>query len=99
MFSFFKKKAPAAAPAAEPERAAADASTALPSTSPTVSAPTAMERPRGKLDWLNADVGELFFGKKPESPPDMPPVPIDPPIQASAPSAGEPGKETGDRSG
>ena len=30
-------------------------------------APAAAERPRTALEWLNADVGELLFGKKPEA--------------------------------
>jgi fused signal recognition particle receptor len=69
MFSFFKKKPPpVAAPAPSAGRAAEAAS-------PSAAEPTALpaetggERPRGKLDWLNADVGELFFGKKPAAPP------------------------------
>jgi len=61
MFSFFKKK-PAPAPSSDrpgdaPSPPAAEAASAAPA-----------ERQRGKLDWLNADVGELFFGKKPAAP-------------------------------
>ena len=49
MFSFFRKKpAPEAAAGTPPE--------ALPVA--------ATERPRTAMEWLNADVGELFFGKK-----------------------------------
>ena len=48
MFSFFRKKPPAAETPASAETA----------------------RPRTAMEWLNADVGELFFGKKPaEAPP------------------------------
>jgi fused signal recognition particle receptor len=50
-----------------PDRAAdAPSHSAAEPTAPT-------ERQRGKLDWLNADVGELFFGKKPVEPPATPP--------------------------
>jgi fused signal recognition particle receptor len=35
-------------------------------TTSDASADSGVERPRGALDWLNADVGELFFGKKNE---------------------------------
>jgi fused signal recognition particle receptor len=60
MFSFFRKKPmPVEAPAAPPEQprvAGSDAAGTVP--------PPAPERPRGALDWLQADVGELFFGKK-----------------------------------
>ena len=54
MFSFFRKK-PAEAAGAEPAR--------------TAQTPAPAERPRTAMDWLQADVGELFFGKKPESEP------------------------------
>jgi fused signal recognition particle receptor len=56
MFSFFRKK-PADAPEAAP-RAAPPSAEAAP-------APSAGGRPRTALEWLNADVGELLFGKKP----------------------------------
>ncbi len=86
MFSFFKKKPPpVAAPAPSAGRAAeaASPSAAEPTASP---AELTGERARGKLDWLNADVGELFFGKKPAAPPPdaaplatpVPPAPIAP---------------------
>ena len=58
MFSFFKKKQ---APAPSPDRAAGPPSASV--AEPTLPAPP--EPQRGKLDWLNADVGELFFGRKP----------------------------------
>jgi fused signal recognition particle receptor len=62
MFSFFRKKpiesesaeTPAALPAGRKE-AASETSSAAPATG----------RPRTAAEWLNADVGELFFGKKP----------------------------------
>ena len=64
MFRFFRSKpspaAEAPAPSVEPT---AD-------SNPTSSADSAGEReskPRTALEWLNADVGELFFGKKPAS--------------------------------
>jgi len=76
MFSFFKKKP---APAPSPDRAA-DAPSA-----PAVEAatPTATERERGKLDWLNADVGELFFGKKAAAP--APGAAVPAPVEQSPP--------------
>jgi len=82
MFSFFKKK-PASAPVAD---RAADA------PSPAAAEPAAStERQRGKLDWLNADVGELFFGKKAAAPApgaaaETPVEPVPPPLPASTPS-------------
>ena len=72
MFSFFKKKQ---APAPSPERPAeaSSASTAEPAS------PAPSEPRRGKLDWLNADVGELFFGKKPVPPAPSAPAVVTPP--------------------
>jgi fused signal recognition particle receptor len=68
MFSFFRKSPPpAAAPA--PERPATSAGEAA-STGP---GDAAAQRPRSAREWLNADVGELFFGKKPVEPPATPP--------------------------
>ena len=55
MFSFFKKKPPAPGPANADAGALGDVDIAA----------TPRERPRGALDWLNADVGELLFGKRP----------------------------------
>src|SRR5215472_212 len=55
MFSFFKKKPPAPGPANADAGAPGDVDTSA----------TPRERPRGALDWLNADVGELLFGKRP----------------------------------
>jgi len=98
MFSFFKKKP---APSRDGAGAASSPSVAdapLPSPTPT-------ERQRGKLDWLNADVGELFFGKK--SPPageptqpaaEPPPVAVEPmaptpmtaPVRSTVPAAPTP---------
>ncbi len=51
MFSFFKKK---------------PAPSAVVTTVPEAGSGAGAGRPRGALDWLNADVGELFFGKKPQ---------------------------------
>src|SRR6188768_4054436 len=84
MFSFFKKKQ---APALSPDRAAESP----PASAADPALPASSERQRGKLDWLNADVGELFFGKKPASPvPNAPAVtttPQSPPEAASLPPA------------
>ncbi len=79
MFSFFKKKAPAPAPTAAPERASEATPTVAPAQAPA-------EPARGKLDWLSADVGELFFGKKPASPAAAAPAPVllSPPSMAPA---------------
>ena len=35
-------------------------------------------KPRTAMEWLNADVGELFFGKKPEVEPEVPDEPDEP---------------------
>ena len=80
MFSFFKKKPPAApspAPAAEVDK---------------VQPPATSTRPRTAMEWLNADVGELFFGKKPapapapSAPPEAAPAPDIAPVGTPAPS-------------
>ena len=81
MFSFFRKKPPAA----------------------ETPAPAETARPRTAMEWLNADVGELFFGKKPAeapapvSPPPEPPEapaqeppPQEPPSQVSPPQVSPP---------
>ena len=64
MFSFFRKKPPAA----------------------ETSAPTETTRPRTAMEWLNADVGELLFSKKPAeaSPPPSAPEPT-PPVSSPQP--------------
>jgi fused signal recognition particle receptor len=69
MFSFFRKSPPPAA-APEPQRASAAAA----ETASTGSGDAVAPRPRGARDWLNADVGELLFGKKPVAPAPVPPV-------------------------
>ena len=56
MFSFFRKK-----PADAPDTA----TRAAPTSAEPASAPSGGGRPRSALEWLNADVGELLFGKKP----------------------------------
>ncbi len=87
MFSFFRKK-PAAGAAG-----AADA--ALPAV--TANAPEAgtVERPRTAMEWLNTDVGELFFGKKPAA--EMPPVEALPTAAvATAVATQAPGSERAD---
>ena len=62
MFSFFRKKPPAAeASVAAPETG----TVATPAPGGAVPAETTGERQRSALEWLNTDIGELFFGKKP----------------------------------
>ncbi len=56
MFSFFRKK-----PADPPDAVMRTA----PTSAEPASAPSGGGRPRSALEWLNADVGELLFGKKP----------------------------------
>jgi fused signal recognition particle receptor len=66
MFSFFKKKPPPGAlvpTPAETSEMDSGASSAV-STSGTA-APSDSDHQHAALGWLNADVGELFFGKKP----------------------------------
>jgi fused signal recognition particle receptor len=64
MFSFFRKKPAAAQAPAAPD----DATSAL--SGDAAPAHAEGERPRTALEWLNTDIGELFFGKKPaEGPP------------------------------
>ena len=75
MFSFFKKKPPAAlaadpatAPTVEPGTAADDR--------PTVAdAASASPRPRTALEWLNTDIGELFSRREPRPAPAAPAEP------------------------
>jgi fused signal recognition particle receptor len=88
MFSFFRKSPPpAAAPAPGAPAAATDASAA------TASGDAAAQRPRSARDWLNADVGELFFGKKPAEPAPVSSVAaatvVASPATAAAPAAAE----------
>ena len=85
MFSFFKKKQ---APAPTPDRAAE-----APSSSVAELAPP--DRQRGKLDWLNADVGELFFGKKPAPPAPSPPAAAPTPQSAPESASVAPAVSTG----
>ncbi|MEO8525666.1 MAG: signal recognition particle-docking protein FtsY [Caldimonas sp.] len=62
MFSFFRKKSTAdAAPAAAPEAQVG----AMPLPAQATPSGTVGDRPRTALEWLNTDIGELFFGKKP----------------------------------
>ena len=64
MFSFFRKKPVAGESPEAPAEARAvekDGKAETPSLAP------ASGRPRTAVEWLNADVGELFFGKKPAS--------------------------------
>ena len=53
MFSFFKKKSPPAGGTPAPRDAPASSE-----------GDAGADRPKGARHWLNADVGELFFGKK-----------------------------------
>ncbi|MGZ5183932.1 MAG: signal recognition particle-docking protein FtsY [Caldimonas sp.] len=62
MFSFFRKKPPAAeVPGAWPDASPS----AGPAAGATAPVEAVAERPRSALEWLNTDIGELFFGKKP----------------------------------
>ncbi|HSC62244.1 MAG TPA: signal recognition particle-docking protein FtsY [Caldimonas sp.] len=82
MFSFFKKK-PTATPSPSPSSdRGGDAPS--PSAADPVG-PAQGERQRGKLDWLNADVGELFFGKRAATP--VPTAPAPPPAEQPRPTA------------
>jgi len=85
MFSFFKKK-----PVPAPSRDGAGAASSPSAADAPLPSPTPTERQRGKLDWLNADVGELFFGKKspPASEPTQPAA--EPPPPAVEPLAQTP---------
>ena len=78
MFTFFRKK-PADAPKGV-TREAPKAEDSAPM------APTG-GRPRTALEWLNADVGELLFGKKPTDASAPPESPAEPTLATSAPAA------------
>jgi len=84
MFSFFRKSPPPATPP-EPERPPA----ASGETASTAAGDAAAQRPRSARDWLQADVGELLFGKKPAAA--VPTAPIAPghapPASATTPAA------------
>jgi fused signal recognition particle receptor len=102
MFSFFRKSPPpAAAPA--PERPASGGGEAAPTGTGDAAG---AQRPRSARDWLNADVGELFFGKKSVEPPTTPPATPDASAAAVAPAqgaadvvSGEPTSSSADRAG
>ncbi len=106
MFSFFRKSPPpAAAPA--PERPASGGGEAAPTGTGDAAG---AQPPRSARDWLNADVGELFFGKKPVEPPATPPATPDASAAAAAVAvaraqgaadvvSGEPTSSGADRSG
>ena len=100
MFSFFKKKPPSGAPAATPATVVSTAADAA------GVAATPGERPRGALDWLNADVGELLFGKRPDeavAPADTTSATATSPIETAPPSPpaaiAVDGEPEGERSG
>jgi len=63
-----------------------------PPPAPETPASTETTRPRTAMEWLNADVGELFFGKKPAeaptkgSPPSAPPAPSLEDVARAAPA-------------
>ena len=62
MFSFFRKKPPAPeAPLAAPQAGRV----ATPAAGDAAAAQTTGERQRSALEWLNTDIGELFFARKP----------------------------------
>jgi len=94
MFSFFKKKPPSAAPAAAPGQTTEPSSASGDNTLADPSQARGGERPRGALGWLNSDVGELFFGKKPaEAPATDAPAAAAPAAPASAPTPASPSLE------
>jgi fused signal recognition particle receptor len=83
MFSFFKKKPPAAQTPAGAAEADVESAPASSGQAPAISS----TRPRTALEWLNADVGELFFGKKPvEAPAVSPPATVPPAPAGVAPA-------------
>ena len=90
MFSFFRKK-----PSDAPEGATGEVPTEQGAPSPY-----ATGRPRTALEWLNADVGELLFGKKPaDATPTAAPVDERPePTPLPTPSAEPTEVRTEDRS-
>ena len=93
MFSFFRKSPPpAAAPAPGAPAAATDES-----GSPAAG-DAAAQRPRSARDWLNADVGELFFGKKPAEPAPVSSVEVAPVAAVASPTTAEPASDA-DRAG
>jgi len=77
MFSFFRKKPPPAdtpaTPSAEP--------------GPAPGSEQVSSRPRTAMEWLNADVGELLFGKKPAAAPAPVPAPEPAPEPEPAPAS------------
>jgi len=81
MFSFFRKSSPpAAAPAPE------GAATPAVEGASTAAGDGAVPRSRSARDWLHADVGELFFGKKPAATAPMPPAAPTAPASAVPPT-------------
>jgi fused signal recognition particle receptor len=93
MFSFFKKKS--SSDATTPSAATASAGSADAAASNSSSAAPGDERPRSTLGWLNADVGELLFGKRAAEEAATPSVAAPP---AAASSAAE-GEADGERAG
>jgi fused signal recognition particle receptor len=94
MFSFFKKKPSAGAPAPTSEAPApVNSGAGAPADAGTV----AGERERGAFGWLNADVGELLFGKKAADVVEPQPSPASP-SAAPASSAAE-SESAGERAG
>jgi fused signal recognition particle receptor len=89
MFSFFKKKPPGG-----PSASAPDAPQATNAGAPEDAGTAAGERERGAFGWLNADVGELLFGKKPADVVE----PATPPPTVTASSAAD-GESGGERAG
>ncbi|HEX4233185.1 MAG TPA: signal recognition particle-docking protein FtsY [Caldimonas sp.] len=66
MFSFFKKKPSSGATVPTPAATSAmDSGPGSAASATGSAAPPDSDRQRGALGWLNADVGELFFGKRP----------------------------------
>ena len=87
MFSFFRKSSP---PAAAPAPEAAPAAPVDEGAS-TGAGDGGAPRSRGVRNWLHADVGELFFGKKPAAaPPPAAPTPPASPVPATTVAAPAP---------
>ncbi len=98
MFRFFRPKPPAAASSAPAADTAVPGTRGVDDGSPAAAddARDSDGRPRTALEWLNADVGELFFGKKPAA---QPHEPDDAALAGAAVVADEGAGSDDDRSG
>jgi fused signal recognition particle receptor len=90
MFSFFKKKPPPGAPApTSAEPSAKDSRTANAAAATAAGPSSEDDRQHSPLGWLNADVGELFFGKKPTEDASASALASAPPSAPMPPAPGE----------